>query len=299
MDFTKIIKNSKIKTRVFPEHNYKAIHVNGKTIRLALDSTKPISELLYPEFYDVKITSFCKGNCKICYQSSLSNCKHPSTIIKKFNSFFGSMNENQKPFQIAFGGGEPTSHPKFCSLMKASYDMGIVPNYTTNGMWVGYSNSKQQTILNSTKKYCGGVAVSTHPQLKSYWERAIDLYLEQNVFTNLHVIIGDKKSIDEFANVYKRYHEKVKYFVLLPLVAQGRSTKSFSDWQYFKSKVDGSPADIAFGANFYPYLLKDKTHQFNVSLYTPEIFSAYLSLEDMKVTKSSFSNETKTIGGII
>ncbi len=38
--------------------------------------------------------------------------------------------------KLHFGGGEPTSHPDFAELMKVSYDMGIVPNYTTNGMWV-------------------------------------------------------------------------------------------------------------------------------------------------------------------
>lgn len=56
-----------IKTRIFPEHNYKGIHVNGKTIRIALNPNKPIDELLYPEFYDVKVTPYCEGNCPYCF----------------------------------------------------------------------------------------------------------------------------------------------------------------------------------------------------------------------------------------
>ena len=63
-----------MKTRVFPEHNYKGIHINGKTIRIALDPKKPIEELKWPEFYDVKVTPYCEGNC--------SYCVHPDTLIE-------------------------------------------------------------------------------------------------------------------------------------------------------------------------------------------------------------------------
>ena len=41
--------------------------MNGKTIRIAIDPSKPITELLYPEFYDVKVTSHCKGQCPYCF----------------------------------------------------------------------------------------------------------------------------------------------------------------------------------------------------------------------------------------
>jgi organic radical activating enzyme len=282
-----------IKTRIFPEHNYKAIHVNGKTLRIALNPNKPIDELSYPEFYDVKVTPYCEGNCPYCYQNSLQTSSHPDNIIEKFKFFFGQMDGNQKPFQIAFGGGEPTTHPDFLQLMKVCHDMGIMPNYTTNGMWVKSRNKAE--LLYYTKTYCGGVAVSTHPHLKKTWQLATELYVSQNIFTNLHIIIGDKKSVDEFKRIYQRFHGKVKYFVLLPLTAQGRAKESFVDWDYFQKSVEGSPSDIAFGANFYPYLCKDPG-RFPVSLYEPEIMSAYLDLEDMKVYKSSFSSCEKKVG---
>jgi hypothetical protein len=56
-----------IKTRIFPEANYKAVWFNGKTIRIALNPNKPITDLDYPEFYDVKITGKCKGKCPWCF----------------------------------------------------------------------------------------------------------------------------------------------------------------------------------------------------------------------------------------
>ena len=87
----------------------------------------------------------------------------------------------------------------------------------------------------------------------------------------------------------------MKYFVLLPLSAQGRSDRSFSDWDYFISKTPSEAPDIAFGANFYPYLVKEPG-RFKVSLYEPESMSAYLDLETMKVFESSFSDKERTIG---
>jgi len=277
-------------TRTFAEHNYRAIHFNGKTLRIALDPSKPITELAYPEFYDVKVTSACKGNCPWCYQSSLPTLPHNVGIVDKFKEFFGKFDRNQLPFQIAFGGGEPTAHPDFIELLKACQEMGMVPNYTTNGMW-----DDPEKILAGTKQFCGGVAVSTHPHLERFWRSATGALLDAGMHTNLHVIIGDRKSIDIFADMYQEFTGKVKYFVLLPLSAQGRSTEVFSDWEYLTSKIDGSPKDVAFGANFHPYLVKD-SRRFAVSLYDPESMSAYLDLETMKVYKSSFSNEERTIG---
>jgi sulfatase maturation enzyme AslB (radical SAM superfamily) len=282
-----------MKIRIFPESNYKALHLNGNTVRIALDPRKPITELHYPEFYDVKVTSKCEGCCTYCYQSSVATAPNCVGIIDRFLGFFSKFTQNQMPFQIAFGGGEPTSHPDFLRLIEVCSNMGITPNYTTNGLWT--SNAYAAKVLISTVEHCGGVAVSTHPHLNNYWRRAVDQYLGAGVHTNLHVIIGDRESIDTFAEVYKEYSGRVKYFVLLPLSSQGRSDKSFSDWEYLTSKIAGSPRDIAFGANFHPYLVKDPS-RFKVSVYDPESMSAYLDLETMKVFKSSFSTQERTIG---
>lgn len=281
-----------MKTRILTECNYKAIHLNGKTIRIALDPKKEIKELTYPEFWDVKVTSRCNGNCKYCYQSSLPEADINYNIVVKFVQYFSQFNDNQKPFQIAFGGGEPTLHPYFVDLLQACYNRGITPNYTTNGMWV---TNNATNILKATIEYCGGVAVSAHPHLEKYWREAVKLYLENGVHTNLHVIIGDTNSIDIFNKIYQEYTGKVKYFVLLPLSNQGRSTTCFNNWEYLKNSINGSPRDIAFGANFHPYLAKDHK-RFPVSIYDPESMSAYLDLETMKVYKSSFSTEERKIG---
>jgi organic radical activating enzyme len=273
-----------IKTRSFPESNYHSIWYDHKTLRMTYDSKKPITTLKYPEFLDVCITQFCQGACNYCYQDSTTQGKHVPNLIEKFKNYFGHMTSNQKPYQLAFGGGEPTSHPNFIELMKTSHDMGIVPNYTTNGMWVREPYAKQ--LLDATKKYCGGVAISTHEHLTNYWKVAIDLYVQHNIKLNLHVIISDRQSIDDFIKIYNEYHDVIDYFVLLPHTPVGRADFKEIEWDYFVSKV--RPDDqIAFGANFYPYLVNGK-HDFDVSLYEPEIMSGYLDMSNMKLYNSSF-----------
>jgi len=126
-----------MKIKVHKESNYKGIHINGKTLRIALDQSKPILALPIDkkEFADIKCTNTCRGACAYCYQNSVPNEEHYKDIVKKFNSYFGLMSENDRPFQIAIGGGCMPDSPEFSELLKASFDLGIIPNYTTNGMW--------------------------------------------------------------------------------------------------------------------------------------------------------------------
>jgi organic radical activating enzyme len=275
-----------IKTRIFPEHNYKAIWYNGKTIRIALDNSKPITELDCPEFYDVKLTGKCEGNCSWCYMDSKETDNHYDNVLSKIESFFEPLSKNERPFQVAIGGGEPTSHPDFIPTLKLFKQMGIEPNYTTNGMWIKRKSDYMQKLLEATREYCGGVAVSCHPHLKDYWRIASKLYLHFNVKLNFHIIISDKESIDYFKEIYDEW-KGIEYFVLLPYGNQGRAKKKEINWQYLIDNLPKDKSKIAFGANFYPYLKKGN-HDITVSLYEPEIMSKFLDLKDMKIYKSSF-----------
>lgn len=275
-----------MKTRKFEEHNYSAIWFNGKTIRIAIDSSKPIGELDYPEFYDIKITSKCNGGCKWCYMDSKENDFHFENIVEKVEGYFGAMTGNEKPFQVAIGGGEPTEHPDFIRLLKTFDSFSIIPNYTTNGMWVEWFDKKQLNLLKATKQYCGGVAVSCHPHLINYWKSASEKYIEHDIMLNFHVIISDKQSIDYFLDVYNQYKDRVAYFVLLPYGNQGRAEKKTIDWNYLVSVLPKNQSKLAFGANFYPYL---KDTDIDVSLYEPEIMSKFIDMEgDGTIYKSSF-----------
>jgi len=278
-----------IKKRILKESNYSAIWHKGKTIRIALDPSKPITELKYPEFYDIKVTNKCYGKCPWCYQNSIPDEMNTNDIIDKVRNFFLPMSLNDRPFQIAYGGGEPTEHPDFCTLLQITKEeLDICPNYTTNGMWINQDATDQYKLITATKEYCGGVAVSCHPHLDKYWGEAANIYWENEIKLNFHIIISDKESIDRFVNIYNKWENKVDYFVLLPYSTMGRATTEKEiDWEYLISQLPDSNK-IAFGANFYPYL-QQKNTKLKVSLYEPEICSKYLDLKDMKIYKSSFS----------
>ena len=40
-------------------------------------------------------------------------------------------------FQVAIGGGEPLEHPDFLKIIDATLQRKIVPNFTTNGIFLG------------------------------------------------------------------------------------------------------------------------------------------------------------------
>ena len=280
-----------IKTREFKENNYRSIWFNGKTIRIALDPNKPITELEYPEFYDVKLTGKCFGKCPWCYMDSKDTDSNYENVIQKIKDYFEPMSENERPFQVAIGGGEPTEHPDFIEVLKTFKDLGIEPNYTTNGMFCDFTsgaNTKELTILETTKKYCGGVAISCHPHLTNYWEIAARQFNNYGIKLNFHLIISDKRSINEFVKIYNEWMDEVDYFVLLPYGNQGRAETKEIDWEYLITKLPEDQSKIAFGANFYPYLLRGN-HGIKVSLYEPEIMSKFLDLKDMSIYPSSFN----------
>lgn len=287
-----ILKDNMIKTRKEEEANYRAIWCNGKTLRFAIDPSKPITELKYPEFYDIKVTGNCQGGCPYCYMDSKEE-PHYEDIIAKTMEFFSAMPLEHLPFQVALGGGEPTSHPDFTELLRLLKEFfDICPNYTTNGMWtnpfVDVMTHKESKIIEATAKYCGGVAISCHPHLRKYWEKAAYSYWQNEIKLNFHIIISDKESIDDFVKIYNEWKTRVDYFVLLPYGNQGRAPYKEIDWEYLVTKLPEKQNQIAFGANFYPYLLKGG-HNIKISLYEPEIMSKFLDLKDMSLYPSSFN----------
>lgn len=277
-----------IKTRKEESANYKALWLDGKTIRLAINPSLPVTELKYPEFFDIKVTGNCAGGCSYCYQDSKPEC-HYDNIIEKTRTFFNDIPKEHLPFQVALGGGEPTSHPDFLELLKVLKDeYDICPNYTTNGMFLDSGAGNVDDLMEITKTYCGGIALSCHPHLEDYWAPAACLYRNHKIKMNFHIIISDKESIDYFADIYEIWHRSVDYFVLLPYGNQGRAPKKEINWEYLLTRLPEDQSKIAFGANFYPYLLNGG-HNIKVSLYEPEIFSKFLDLKDMKIYPSSFN----------
>lgn len=280
-----------MKQRFVPESNYRSIYLNtGRTIRIPLDTKLPITELQYPEFLDIKITNWCDAGCHHCYQNSTRKETHYSNVTDKLRKFFDSIPEGQLPYQIAYGGGEPTAHPEFIEILELTKEYGISPNFTTNGTnVVNWSCNKLEKVASLV----GGVAVSMHGHLKEIPLKAVRILNAFNIPTNTHHIISNAVSIDKFVSLCEVLDPYIEYFVLLPYTNTGRAAKNPRDldWEYFVEKFPFEyRSKIAFGANFYPYLQR-RDLDISVSLYEPEILSKYVDLADNGyMYSSSFSD---------
>lgn len=284
-----------IRVRQDESANYKAVFFNGKTIRQRIDVTKPITEPEYPELLDIAINNLCKANCPYCYVSATKSGYNFDNIVQKFVEIFEPLSPNQRVFQTAIGGaGEPTLHPDFIPFLKAHVDLGITPNYTTNGMHI------TPEILEATENYCGGVAVSLHPHIEKVFHKAMEAYSTINTKLNAHIIVGQEGSLNKLQEVYDKYSDVLDYIVVLPYQKAGRATKVDNVEDVWRETFEwiSSTGDrrFAFGALFFDYL-KDNNTPVKLNIYEPEIYSGYLIMDDSyrKIRKSSYDNSIKKI----
>lgn len=291
------------KRRCFQDCNYNAVWYNLKTIRTGFKNPKELPPN-YSEFYDIALGTKCNLNCPFCYAEASTKGIFFKDVVAKAKYFFGQMDDNQKPFQVAIGSsGEPTIHPEFIEFLEVLFNMGIVPNYTTNGITI--AENSVNGLLEATEKYCGGVAVSFNTfntYVVSTSIAAICKLLKCDVHTNIHCIISGKDSIDNLKLLWKMFDTDIHTYVLLPMMKHGRSNVSMTDEAFlelrkFFNKIPYKhKSHFALGANFYPYLINQKEEDGYViqcSLYEPESFSKNLILDDViKITPSSFNTKT-------
>lgn len=291
------------KRRYFQDYNYNAMWYNLKTVRLGFKSPKELPPDC-SEFYDIALGTKCNLNCPFCYAEASTKGIFFKDVVAKAKYFFGEMDDNQKPFQVAIGSsGEPTIHPEFIEFLETLFNMGIVPNYTTNGITI--AENSINGLLEATEKYCGGVAVSIN-SFNEYISNAciiaVETLLNLDVHTNVHMIVSDENSIKELSKLYDKYEDNIHTYVLLPMMKHGRSNVGMTDEAFLRLRKFFSEipyelkSHFALGANFYPYLINQKKEDgyiIECSLYEPESFSKNLIFDDViKITPSSFNTKT-------
>ena len=296
----KDFKHFGLKRRFYPKHNYNALWCNLKTVRLGTGRAEelPANE---SEFYDVGINTKCNAECPFCYVSASGKGINYPNICETWKKWIDTFWEKQedrvlltnKPFQIAIGStGEPTIHPEFCNFLKTVYDSGVVPNYTTNGITLAKKTEWSEKIMEATRKYVGGVAVSFgNKEIRDYARTAIhNLIRCGNTHVNIHHIISDKESVDAFVAEWVRYGSDILYHVLLPLMPSGRSQEGVSEgtFEYLEEVIEkNNIKNVAFGAHFIKNL---KNSKIKTWLYDEQSFSKNVILTPNKVqiTPSSF-----------
>lgn len=282
-----------MRVRTVPESNYKAVFTpDGVTLRYKIDQSQDFKPLKRPDLLDIALNDKCYGNCPECYTSAVSSGRNFPDILPIWERMMEPLNDH-RPFQVAIGGaGEPTLHPDFCEFLKLCRRLDIMPNYTTNGMHLS------DKILDYTKEYCGGVAVSTHKHLK--WEKAAEKLLSKKVRTNLHIIVGAAGSFDYLEKCFQSFPD-VETFVILPYQAQGRGISIsesilHEEWSKAAALVQHNKGTkFAFGALMYPFIMNNLDRFQGVNTYEPEMFSGYVLLneENPPVRKSSYNLQPK------
>ena len=107
-----------------------------------------------PELVDLKITSFCPHACPWCHQASGTGGVHADEL--NLNTILWSLS-SLGVFEVSIGGGEPTCHPHFWSLLRGiRKDMHMVPNFSTRSLDWLYVPEKAAIV----REMCGGFAVS-------------------------------------------------------------------------------------------------------------------------------------------
>ena len=302
--------------RCFLEYNYRAIWEDNKTIRFGYTG-EDLTPLELPadqsEFYDIGINTVCNAECEFCYVSAGKGGENFERICETWREWSKSWYRREisgvtvtnAPFQIAIGSsGEPTEHPDFIEFLKTVRETSVVPNYTTNGISLGYAGNnierikKRDNLLNATEKYCSAVAVSLgNINLREIAIRAIENLLPRDVYVVTHHIISDKESVDEVFRFREKYGKRIHYYTLLPLAKSGRSLKEMSRETYnyleselLKRKSAGDDiSNISFGAKFIPFV-ESNGNKINASLVPEGAYSKNVLLKPGKViiTPSSF-----------
>lgn len=211
------------------------------------------------------------------------------------------------PFQIAIGSGsEPTEHPDFCKFIKTVWKTKVIPNYTTNGVILGYSGNDSQKsklrddILAVTADCSAGVAVSFgNPALRGLAEKALRHLSMVDTKVVLHHIISTNESVDEFLKIRKEWTGKIHYHVLLPLMKHGRSSEGMGPETYkylmecLVREGKENIGDVAFGAKFIPYL--DSWNPLGIQTFAEQTYSKNLLLADDRAIFTPSSFDLKTI----
>ena len=247
-----------------------------------------------PETIDIKINEWCDFGCPYCYMNSKKTTKAEMSverltqILKSFNPL---------PYQIAFGGGEPTAHSDFVNVLKETRALNVVPNFTTAGHLF---NDK---IINAANDYCGGIAVTYHSFKGIRWfhdtyvnwrnnfrkQLNVHLIADAGVVENLNAlreIMGDVGQINLVLLAYYPNVGRAKYDGLMDKETYNvRLPKALND------AIDAG-MKISFSEGLIPYFISRPEIKVNTSMCMPQEgrFSCYIDVKG-RIGSSSFDSD--------
>ncbi len=159
---------------------------NGESLFIGEDNYRKKGPLLL----DVSITNRCLRGCSFCYKNSKPQGKDIS--LEDYALILREARDCGVT-QIAIGGGEPTLHPDFVNILRMTRDVGIIPNYSTNGDYI------TNNIIDATEKYCGAMAISVYDDI-NFYKSLLETLNSKKIRVNLHYILT-KDKLDNYISL--------------------------------------------------------------------------------------------------
>lgn len=276
--------------------NYWVIINEDRKLRISFSGEPLVAD--EPELTDIKLTQFCPLKCPFCYMGSDENGKHAELGYLK--EIFRK-SDYSKVREYAIGGGEPTAHPDFITILEEINDNKDIACFTTKDpTWMS-----NKDIVKAVNKYVSGVAYSVGSVTEA--TKFIALHDENIKDTQLylHVIPAlwkedDLASLQLHIDSLNHYnHERIKkrkekiHITLLGYKTTGRGSNfnvtlqdNMLTWiKTFKRTQIG--VDTAFVNQYQEQLDK---FDIDKKLYTANEgeFSMYIDAVEMKAYKSSY-----------
>jgi organic radical activating enzyme len=184
---------------------------DGTKVTLSFkDDPEPRTYAYTPELVDLKITDHCPYGCQYCYQGSDHQGEHAEDLYMWLYAL-----RELGVFEVAIGGGEPTLHPKFKSILTSGpTDLQI--NFSTRNLdWVCHN-------AGLIRERCGGFAFSVPGNYHTTKEiiETLDRAELKEVVT-LQYVMGTALDY-EFESLVKLCHEEDVRLTLLGYKLSGR-----------------------------------------------------------------------------
>jgi organic radical activating enzyme len=127
----------------------------GHKIRMSFEiNPKKTKKSGIPELVDLKLTNYCAYGCSFCYQSSTKEGRHADVSdIERIIDILKASG----CFELAIGGGEPTTHPHFARILDYAKNAGMTVGFTTRNFDL-YNHKHIIRIMEATSS----IAFSCH-----------------------------------------------------------------------------------------------------------------------------------------
>jgi len=246
----------------------------GTKIKFSFEDDPGEVKLLTPELVDLKITNYCEKGCPYCYQNSGPEGAHADFDYLK--DIIKDLADN-KVLEVAIGGGEPTSHPKFAEIIEYCYENGVTPNFSTRNLeWLDNETTRKRII-----DKIGAFAYSVdHPdRVKELYSRVVAYNIDDHRHPRCDIQVA-------LGSIYDSWIDDI--------FQKMQSARELGNYHMGITLLDYKPVGRGAKNNPHPYgdwIKAALSHEIKVGIDTPLAKKYEKELKKKGVSKLLYSTE--------